>query len=92
LRGFLGLTGYYKKFVEGYSQIATPLTALLEKNYFSWTDKAKQTFNNLKLAISNPLVLALPDFSQTFTVECDASSLGLGVVFMQNIRLFVFHS
>jgi hypothetical protein len=84
LRGFLGLAGYYRKFVRHFTVIAKPLTQLLKKHtLYVWTHDHDQTFTTLKLALSTTPVLQLPNFSIPFAIETDASSQGIGAVLSQ---------
>ncbi|KAL6200094.1 hypothetical protein ACLB2K_029876 [Fragaria x ananassa] len=73
LRGFLGLAGYYRKYVKNFGMIAKPLTDMLKIGGFMWTPIAESAFEELKIALMTTPVLALPDLSKQFVVECDAS-------------------
>jgi len=80
LRSFLGLAGFYQKFIHGYASITVPLTNLLARDSFTWSTEAQTTFNDLKAALTTALVLMLPDFTLPFTVETDASGVGMGAM------------
>lgn len=83
LHGFLGLSGYYHRFIKHYGQIAKPLTNLLKKEVFGWSTETQETFDTLKQRLCLTPVLALSDSSVSFTLDTDASSRGIGVVLMQ---------
>ncbi|GJR83658.1 putative reverse transcriptase domain-containing protein [Tanacetum coccineum] len=84
IRQFLGLAGYYRRFIEGFSKIAKPMTKLTQKKVkFEWGDKQEAAFQLLKQKLCSAPILALPEGSEDFIAYCDASKKGLGAVLMQ---------
>ncbi|WVZ53887.1 hypothetical protein U9M48_004774 [Paspalum notatum var. saurae] len=93
VRGFLGLAGYYRRFIESFSRIAKPMTSLLEKGVpFIWTKERQATFDELKKRLTTAPMLTLPDLTKSFTVYCDASKEGLGCVLMQEGKVIAYAS
>ncbi|GJV79159.1 putative reverse transcriptase domain-containing protein [Tanacetum coccineum] len=90
---FLGLVGYYRRFIKGFSKIAKPMTKLTQKNVkFDWSEKAKAAFKLLKQKLCSTPILALPKGSENFVVYCDASRKGLGAVLMQREKVIAYAS
>ncbi|XP_072164915.1 uncharacterized protein [Diadema setosum] len=86
LRSFLGLAGYYRRFVPNYAAIAVPLTDLTKKgepNLIRWGEPQDKAFNTLKLKLSSQPILRLPDVNRTFTLRTDASDTGIGAMLLQ---------
>jgi hypothetical protein len=84
VRSFLGLAGYYRRFIPDFSKIVKPITQLLQKDEkFVWTPKCEEAFQTLRTLLTSAPVLAQPDIEKPFDVYCDASGTGLGCVLMQ---------
>ena len=93
VRSFLGLAGYYRRFVKDFSKIAAPLTRLTQKNVrFNWTDRCEEHFLLLKDLLTSAPVLTLPLGDEGYTVYWDASRVGLGCVLMQNEKVIAYAS
>ncbi|GJT94798.1 putative reverse transcriptase domain-containing protein [Tanacetum coccineum] len=90
---FLGLTGYYRRFIEGFSKIAKPMTKLTQKSVkFDWTEKEEAAFQLLKQKLCSAPILALPKGSENFVVYCDASHKGLDAVLIQKEKVIAYAS
>jgi hypothetical protein len=93
IRGFLGMAGYYRRFIEGFSKIAGAMTKLLRKDLpFEWTEKCEQSFQELKTKLTTSPVLAVPENEKYYTVYYDASKNGLGCVLMQYRKVIAYGS
>src|SRR4051812_19917100 len=93
IRSFLGLAGYYRRFIENFSKLAKPMTELLKKeNKFVWSEACETSFQELKERLVTAPVLCLPDIHKDFQVYCDASHRGLGCVLMQGGRVVAYAS
>ena len=93
IHSFLGLTGYYRRFVEGFSQLAMPLTRLTQRRVkFEWSGKCKQRFQELKRRLVSAPILTIPSGGGGFTIYSDASRKGLGCVLMQHEKVVAYAS
>jgi hypothetical protein len=93
IRSFLGLAGYYRRFIPDFSRIAKPITELLKKEAkFVWSQKCEDAFHALRQHLTTAPVLAQPDNNKPFDVYCDASGTGLGCVLMQDNRVIAYAS
>ncbi|XP_062088884.1 uncharacterized protein LOC133795448 [Humulus lupulus] len=93
VRSFLGLAGYYRRFVEGFSKIAMPLTQLTRKNHkFEWTEACEKSFQDLKQRLVSAPVLTIPSGSGGLVIYSDASKQGLGCVLIQNGKVIAYAS
>ncbi|GKF82210.1 putative reverse transcriptase domain-containing protein, partial [Tanacetum coccineum] len=93
IRQFLGLAGYYRRFIEGFSKIAKSMMKLTQKGIkFDWGEKEENAFQLIKQKLCSAPILALPEGSEDFVVYCDASHKGLGVVLMQRENVISYAS
>ncbi|GKC98237.1 reverse transcriptase [Tanacetum coccineum] len=93
VRSFLGLAGYYRRFVEGFSRLALPLTKLMRKGEkFVWNEEREKSFEELKQRLVSAPILTLPSGSGGFQIYSDASKKGLGCVLMQHGKVIAYAS
>ena len=93
VRSFLGLVGYYRRFVKGFYMTAAPMTRLLQKNVtYEWSEKCQRSFNNLKAFLTEALVLTQPTRNKEYVIFSDASLNGLGCVLMQEGKVIAYAS
>jgi len=93
IRSFLGLAGYYRRFIEGFSKLALPLTQLTRKGQvYVWDAKCEKSFQELKKRLTSAIVLILKNLKESFVVYCDASKMGLGGVLMHNRQVVAYAS
>ena len=93
IRSFLGLAGYYRRFIENFSKIAKPMTELLKNDKkFVWSEACERSFQELKKRLTTAPILTLPDIKKDFVVYCDASKQGLGCVLMQEGKVVAYAS
>ena len=93
VRSFLGLAGYYRRFIPDFSRIAKPITGLLKnQTKFVWSTECEKAFQTLKKLLTTAPVLAQPDIERPFDIYCDASRIGIGCVLMQEGRVIAYAS
>jgi hypothetical protein len=93
IRSFLGLAGYYRRFIENFSRIAKPMTELLKNRVkFEWSQACEEAFQTLKDRLTTAPILAQPNIHKSFDVYCDASRIGLGCVLMQEGQVVAYAS
>jgi hypothetical protein len=93
IRSFLGLAGYYRRFIPDFPRMAKPMTELLKKGVkFVWSEECDKAFHTLREHLTSAPVLTQPDMSKLFEVFCDASGTGLGCVLMQENRVVAYAS
>jgi hypothetical protein len=93
MKSFIGMAGYYRRFIEGFSKIARPMTTLLAKKVeFKWTPACQDSFEMLKQKLTTAPILILPDVHKPLSIYCDASYTGLGSVLMQEGKVVAYSS
>ena len=93
IRSFIGLAGYYRRFIRDFSRLALPMTRLTRNEVkFDWDDRCEEAFQELQRRLTIAPILIVSDWGQGYTVYCDASRAGLGCVLMQSVRVVAYGS